>query len=64
MGSEKMPDYEKMYQTLFCSMTRAITIMQQAQQTTEEIYLSAEPPDIRILNIIQGKDCVSADKSK
>lgn len=44
-----MPDYEKMYKTLFNAMTDAIEVLQKAQQETEEQYIKAEPPKIHIL---------------
>ena len=44
-----MPDYAAMYKTLFQSQTKAISILQEAQQTTEEMYISAPDPDIRVL---------------
>lgn len=44
-----MPDYAKMYRKLFNSQTAAIQILQQAQQETEEMYVSAPAPDIRVL---------------
>ena len=37
-----MPDYEKMYTTLFNAITNAIHTLQQAQQEVEEMYISAE----------------------
>jgi len=45
-----MPDYKNMYEMLFGAATQAIMILQQAQQQTEEMYISAEPPDIRALD--------------
>jgi hypothetical protein len=44
-----MPDYEAMYQRLFQAQTKAIEILQEAQQDTEEMYISAPAPDIRLL---------------
>lgn len=44
-----MPDYKDMYLKLFRSQTEAIALLQKAQQETEEMYISAEPADIRIL---------------
>lgn len=41
-----MPDYEAMYLKLFNAMSDAISILQQAQQEVEEIYVSAEEPDM------------------
>ena len=37
-----MPDYQKMYTTLFNEVTDAITLLQHAQQSTEELYLDDE----------------------
>ncbi len=51
-----MPDYAKMYNVLFQSQThaialqeQAIAILKEAQQETEEIYISTPSPDIRVL---------------
>jgi len=38
-----------MYFMLFQSATQAITILQEAQRQTEEMYLSAEQPDMKML---------------
>ena len=35
-----MPNYEKMYKTLFNAMTDAIDILQKAQLETEQEYIS------------------------
>lgn len=37
-----LPDYKEMYETLFRAVTKAITILQQAQQKTEELYIEAK----------------------
>lgn len=37
-----MADYEKMYHTLFNSVTNAIELLKKAQLTTEEIYLESK----------------------
>jgi hypothetical protein len=34
-----MPDYKEMYLVLFRETTKAITALQNAQQTTEEMYI-------------------------
>jgi len=45
-----MPDYKELYLTLFRETTKAISILQKAQQTTEESYISEELfPDDRII---------------
>jgi len=51
-----MPDYKNMYETLFRAATQAIMVLQQAQQQTEEMYISAEPPDIRALDRKEKND--------
>jgi hypothetical protein len=42
-------DYKKMYHTLFNSQTKAIELLQAAQQTTEEMFIEASDTDIRVL---------------
>lgn len=37
-----MPDYQKMYHSLFNDVTDAISKLQQAQQKTEEMYLDSK----------------------
>ena len=44
-----LPDYEKMYKTLFNAMTDAIELLQNAQQTTEEQYIESEHTVIKKL---------------
>lgn len=44
-----MPNYAEMYRKLFKAQSDAIALLQQAQQETEEIYISAPEPDIRVL---------------
>ena len=41
-----MADYQKMYTEMFNATTDAIEILQKAQQTTEEIYISEDGEDI------------------
>lgn len=41
-----MIDYQAMYYELFNSLTAAIEILQQAQQKTEELYISGCDSDI------------------
>jgi len=57
-----MADYAEMYKVLLRSVTQAIDILQKAQQTTEEIYISADDPIIKIIlpdngNKNEGGDC-------
>ncbi len=51
-----MPDYAKMYRRLFNSQTDAITILQQAQRETEEMYVGVPGPDVRVLEPKQPND--------
>ena len=44
-----MPDYQAMYTSLFRNVTAAIESLQNAQCQTEEMYISSEPPDIRVV---------------
>lgn len=44
-----MPDYKEMYITLFKETTKAISILQTAQQRTEEIYISDDTENNLIL---------------
>lgn len=37
-----MPDYQKMYHSLFNDVTDAIEKLQQAQQKTEEMYMDSK----------------------
>ena len=45
-----MPNYQEMYATLFRRVTTAINELQEAQQQTEEMYVSSEPPDVRVFS--------------
>lgn len=51
-----MPDFKAMYVRLFQSQTKAIRILQEAQQATEEMYISAELPDIKLFTLLKGED--------
>jgi hypothetical protein len=48
-----MPDYQKMYHSLFNDVTDAVSRLQQAQQRTEELYMNS--PET-ILTPIPGGD--------
>jgi hypothetical protein len=50
-----MADFAKMYRRPFNAQTDAIRILQKAQQETEEMYIEAPDPDIRLLPS-DGKD--------
>ena len=44
-----MPDYARMYRELFNAITDAVEILQKAQLRTEELYMEADDPVIRLL---------------
>ena len=48
-GVITMADYREMYIKLFQETTRAILILQKAQQDCEEMYLSAPDPKLTVL---------------
>lgn len=45
-----MPDYKEMYKMLFQAQTRAIEILQGAQQATEEMYMNSKESEIVLLH--------------
>lgn len=51
-----MPDYLAMYRQLFQAQTQAIEILQQAQLATEEMYINAPEPEIRVLDLPKPDD--------
>jgi len=51
-----MPDYAAMYKKLFQSQTKAIDILQEAQRDTEEMYISAPAPELRVLEPQKPED--------
>lgn len=44
-----MPDYKKMYLTLFRATEQAINTLIQAQQECEELYISEPDTELKIL---------------
>lgn len=44
-----MADYREMYIKLFQETTRAILILQKAQQDCEELYISSPEPELILL---------------
>jgi len=53
-----------MYAVLFRKVTAVIEELQNAQRQTEEMYISAEPPDIRALDIPKPGDGASGPGDK
>ena len=48
-----MADYQKLYYELFHAMTDAIAILQKAQQDAEELYISAEEPELQVVDMLE-----------
>lgn len=46
-----MPDYKEMYRALFSETTKAISILQKAQQRTEEMYITDDSTEKQIVSI-------------
>ena len=44
-----MPDFEKMYLTMFRASEEAINLLIKAQQECEEMFISAPEPEIKVL---------------
>lgn len=57
-----MPDYAKMYRRLFNSQTDAITLLQQAQRDTEEMYVSSSEPELYVLDSNMSDDDSNSDE--
>ena len=51
-----MADYQKLYYVLFHAITDAIAILQKAQQDAEELYISAEEPELRIVDMSEYQE--------
>lgn len=45
-----MPNYQKLYLTLFNKMTDIMNEIQEAQQIAEELYLQSDEPNLVMLN--------------
>lgn len=45
-----MADYREMYRKLFQATTKAIGLLQVAQQETEELYISSDDIELHLLN--------------
>ena len=59
-----MPDYKTMYATLFRSQTKAIHLLQEAQQATKNMFIEAEEPDIRLISDLRSEDDLPPDSEK
>lgn len=56
VGVINMPDYKKMYLTLFKATENAINILEAAQLECEELYVSAQEPEITVLPVENEKE--------
>ncbi len=45
-----MPDYKTLYITMVRKMEKAINILIEAQRKCEELYISTQDPQIKIIN--------------
>ena len=52
-----MADYKKMYDSLFNDVTDAISLLQRAQQKTEELFISGDDDVIVELKRASAPDC-------
>ncbi|MFT9078138.1 hypothetical protein [Ethanoligenens sp.] len=43
-----MADYQQMYRKLFQATTKAIDLLQTAQQETEELYISSDEAELHL----------------
>lgn len=59
-----MPNYQQMYITLFKRVTAVIQELQEAQQQTEEMYISSESTNIRVIDTNSIKDEISKKGEK
>ncbi len=50
-----MPDYKKMYLTLFNASEAAINLLIAAQRECEELYMAEQAPEITFLPSEDGK---------
>ncbi|WP_373164274.1 hypothetical protein [Agathobaculum sp. Marseille-P7918] len=50
-----MPDYKKMYLTLFRATEQAINTLIQAQQECEELYISEPETELKIISLQNGQ---------
>lgn len=54
-----MPDYEKMYHTMFKASEAAIDLLIAAQQECEELYISAPDTQITMIECLRDSDTAS-----
>jgi len=49
-----MANYKQMYIKLFQSQTKAIQLLQEAQQVTEDMYIESEPVATSLFTLIKN----------
>lgn len=54
-----MPDYKKMYLTMFEASEAAINLLIAAQRECEELYISASEPEITQMEGLKDSDTAS-----
>lgn len=52
-----MPDYQKMYHTLFNEITDIIEQLQSVQIKTEELYINSKGTSLKIMQEIEPENC-------
>ena len=50
-----MPDYQKMYSTLFNQITNSIEQLKSTQQETEEMYMESSDTPVKMVTIAKNK---------
>ncbi|MFT8890055.1 MAG: hypothetical protein ABF904_14800 [Ethanoligenens sp.] len=56
-----MADYQEMYRKLFQATTKAIDILQKAQQETEELYIASDQPELHLTKDVDSSSRNSED---
>ena len=51
-----MPDYKKMYLTLFRATEQAINTLIEAQRECEELYISGPETELRVISLLDRAD--------
>lgn len=58
-----MPDYKKMYFTLFRATEQAINTLIEAQRECEELYISEPEMELRVISLPNRTDEDNSDSS-
>ena len=57
-----MPDYKTMYTELFQVQTKVISLLQEAHLKVEEMYIDANPPEIKAFPLTAAAVSDAQDK--